>query len=279
MNDLIPNQSESQLTAQGNALVSRQSQEVQAAMVIAKKFPRDENAAFNRIMKACSRKGLAEQASYAYPKGGTKVTGPSIRLAEALIQAWGNCDFGIVELEQNFGESSVMAYAWDLETNTRQTKVFTVKHEIKAKGEIKRLSDPRDIYELVANQGARRMRACILGIIPGDIVDAAEVKCDETLRQGNSTPISDRIKIMLEKFLSDFSVNKELIEKRMGMSTDAFTENEVLALGKIYNSLRDKMAKREDFFDIKLKAETVTEKTNAEKEFEKMKATLEGAKK
>ncbi|BBP90994.1 hypothetical protein BsIDN1_46120 [Bacillus safensis] len=43
-----------------------------------------------------------------------------------------------------------MAYAWDLETNTRQTKIFTVKHERKAKGAITKLNDPRDIYELVA---------------------------------------------------------------------------------------------------------------------------------
>lgn len=55
--------------------ISRQAQEVQAAMVIAKKFPRDEVQSFNRIMRACQRKTLAEQAMYEYPRGGTKVTG------------------------------------------------------------------------------------------------------------------------------------------------------------------------------------------------------------
>ena len=109
-------------------VISRQAQEVQAAMVIAKKFPRDEVQSFNRIMKACQRKTLAEQAMYEYPRGGTKVTGPSIRLAEAMAQNWGNLDYGIVELEQKNGESQVMAYAWDLETNTRQTKIFSVPH-------------------------------------------------------------------------------------------------------------------------------------------------------
>ncbi|PWW19485.1 hypothetical protein DFO73_12055 [Cytobacillus oceanisediminis] len=64
-----------------------------------------------------------------------------------------------------------MAYAWDLETNVRQEKVFTVKHSRKAKGSITKLDDPRDIYELVANNGARRLRSYILGIIPGDIVE------------------------------------------------------------------------------------------------------------
>ena len=91
--------------------ISRQAQEVQAAMVIAKKFPRDEVQSFNRIMQACKRKTLAEQAMYEYPRGGTKVTGPSIRLAEAMAQNWGNLDYGIIELQQKSGESQVMAYA------------------------------------------------------------------------------------------------------------------------------------------------------------------------
>ena len=58
------------------------------------------------------------------------VKGPSIRAAETLAKYWGNIDFGIKELSQNLNThtSEVMAYAWDLETNTRQTKTFTVNH-------------------------------------------------------------------------------------------------------------------------------------------------------
>lgn len=156
---------------QTEMMISRQAQEVQAAMVIAKKFPRDEVESFNRILRACQRKRLAEGAMYEYPRSGTKVTGPSIRLAEAMAQNWGNIDFGILELEQKSGESQVMAYAWDLETNTRQTKVFSVPHMRGTKRGNVPLTDPRDVYEMVANQGARRLRACILGVIPGDVVD------------------------------------------------------------------------------------------------------------
>lgn len=111
---------------QTEMMISRQAQEVQGAMVIAKRFPRDEVESFNRIMQSCKRKSLAESAMYEYPRGGTKVSGPSIRLAEAMAQNWGNIDFGITELEQKNGESQVMAYAWDLETNTRQVKIFSV---------------------------------------------------------------------------------------------------------------------------------------------------------
>lgn len=51
-------------------MINRQAQEVQAAMVIAKKFPRDEFEAAERIKRACQRRSLAGQAVYAYPRGG-----------------------------------------------------------------------------------------------------------------------------------------------------------------------------------------------------------------
>ncbi|ANB83312.1 hypothetical protein [Bacillus amyloliquefaciens] len=250
------------------AMVSRQAQEVQAAMVIAKKFPRDVYAAFDRIKKACERRLLAENAVYEYPRGGTKVSGPSIRLAEALAQNWGNIDYGIMELEQKAGESSVMAYAWDLETNTRQTKIFTVKHERKARGSITKLDDPRDIYEMVANQGARRVRACILGVIPGDIVDAAVDMCQKTLISGHKEPLEDRLRSAFSLFKKEFGITKEMIQEYIGSNVDAFTEQDFLKIGRIYTSLRDGMAKKEDYFNVKATGAT---KSKAEEEFKKQK--------
>jgi hypothetical protein len=228
---------------------TRAAQEVQASMVIAKRFPRDEIAAFNRIMKACKRKSLAECALYAYPKGGQTVTGPSIRLAEALAQAWGNTDFGIIELEQRKGESSVMSYAWDLETNTRQTKIFTIPHKRHTRNGAYDLTDPREIYELTANQGARRLRACILGIIPGDVVDAAVAECEKTMAGNNAEPLIDRIRKMVGAF-AEMSVDQAMIEKRVGHKVESLTEAEMVGLKKIFRSLKDNVADRSAFFEV-----------------------------
>lgn len=235
---------------------SRQAQEVQAAMVVAKRYPRNESEAYSRIMQSCKRKGLAECAMYAYPKGGTTVTGPSIRLAEALAQNWGNLDFGIIELEKRDGESTVMAFCWDLETNTRQTKIFQVGHEIEKKGgQRKVLTDPRDIYELVANQGARRLRACILGVIPGDIVDAAVEQCEKTLQGDNKVPLIDRVRKMALVFQEEHQVSVAMLEKRLGHKLEATTEQELVTLRKIYTAIRDGASKREQHFEL---VDTVT---------------------
>ncbi|MCL2357611.1 MAG: hypothetical protein FWC70_10780 [Defluviitaleaceae bacterium] len=235
----------------GNEMVStRQAQEVQAAMIVARKFPRDENAAFARIIKACERKNLAEQAMYEYARGGAKVTGPSIRLMETAAQCWGNIDTGIVELEQKNGESTMMAYAWDLEANTRVTKVFVVKHWRDTKTGGYKLKESRDIYEMTANMGARRLRACIMGIIPGDVVDAAVKQCEKTIVGDSKTPLIDTVRGMILTFESDHQVTQVMLEKFIGCKSDAFTRKDVLRLAKVYKSLADGMASREQYFEI-----------------------------
>lgn len=98
--------------------------EVQAALLVARMNPRDPVRAMDRILNACTRPTLAESSTYAFSRGGTSVTGPTIRLAEALAQGWGNIQYGLRELSQKNGVSTVAAYAWDVETNTRREIQF-----------------------------------------------------------------------------------------------------------------------------------------------------------
>lgn len=235
----------------------REIAEVQSKMLIARANPRDERAAMDRILQACTRPSLAESALYCYNRGGTDVTGPSIRMAEVLAQNWQNFDFGIRELEQRDGESTVEAYAWDIQNNVSQRKVFQVPHirYSRSKGNTK-LSDPRDIYEMVANQGARRVRACILGVIPGDVIEAATKQCEVTLTtKAAVTP--ERLKNLLEKF-AEFNVTKEMIEARIQRHLEAMTPGLLVQLGKIYNSIKDGMSVPVDWFGEKKQADSGT---------------------
>src|SRR5690606_22289652 len=136
----------------------RDTQVILGEIIMARQFQRNVFQAAQRTLGARERPSVTEIAIYSYPRGGARVAGHSIRLAEVLAQNWGNIMYGVKELEQREGESIAMAYAWDLETNVRQERTFTVKHSYKAKGKLKKLEDPRDIYEKVANDGARRVR-------------------------------------------------------------------------------------------------------------------------
>lgn len=254
MDELILSTGNQMQVAAPNAAVAmsttREAQEVQAAVFMAKRFPRDENFAIARITQTCQRRGLAEKAIYSYPKGGQNVTGPSIRLAEAIAQSWGNIQSGVVELEQRPGESVCMSYCWDLETNTRDTKIFTVSHSIQTKKGAKMLTDPREIYEHVANQGARRKRACILAVIPKDVVDSAMEACQRTLASGTKEPLIDRLRKMVNVFQTELSVPLESIERYMGYKLDSFTEMDMVTLRGVYTAIKDGASKREDYFDL-----------------------------
>ena len=233
-------------TALADASRDKKVAEVQSQMGIAKRFPRDPIAAVDRILNACTRPTLAESALYSYSRGGSDVTGPSIRLAEALAQSWGNIDCGVREVEQANGVSTMESYATDLESNYRVSKIFTVPHFRYTKAGTKKLEDPRDIYELTANQGARRLRACILSVIPGDVVEAAVKQCETTLHaSADITP--DAIKKMLAVF-AQFGVTPQQIEARIQRRIDAIQPAQVVSLKKIYASLRDGMSSPGDWF-------------------------------
>lgn len=226
---------------------TREMAETMASVQMAKAFPRDVIAARDRILNACTRPKLALGACYTYARGGTDVTGPSIRLAEMLAQNWGNITFGIRELEQRNGESTCEAFAWDVETNARQVKVFQVPHVRHTKKGDVRLTDPRDVYELIANNGARRLRACILGVIPGDIVEEAVEACDETMRTKFEVT-KERLAAMVERF-AEFGVTAAQLEARVQCHLAAIKPAQLANLGKIYNSLKDGMSKPADWFE------------------------------
>lgn len=221
--------------------------EVQAAMMIARMNPRDPVVAMDRILNACTRQSLAEAGVYTYAKGGTDVSGPSIRLAEAMAQQWGNIKTSVRELDQANGVSTVQTIAWDLETGYQCDKVFQVPHIRYTKKGTTELKDPRDIYELVANQGARRLRACILAVIPGDVTEAAVSQCEVTMKTKADTS-QEAMKKMVDAF-ADFGISKDQIEKRIQRRLEAIQPAQVVSLKKIYASLRDGMSSAVDWFE------------------------------
>lgn len=181
-----------QAPASGGALAAMTSNaavtSVLASIWIAKQFPRDLAEVTLRMKQACAQPKLAQSATYSYPRGNTTVTGPSIRLAEALIGAWGNAEAGWKEVARHWDPkgadgngcnvSECLAYCFDKETNVRREIAFSVPHtrdknetdsKGKKTGKMLRvaLDNERDVYELCANMASRRIRACILQVLPG----------------------------------------------------------------------------------------------------------------
>ena len=239
--------------------------EVQAALVIAASRPRNELRARDRLLQACQRVNLAAGALYQYSRGGTAISGPSIRLAEAAARAWGNMTYGFRELSRRVGESECEAYAWDLETNTKAVRQFAVRHRRDTKKGGYDLTDERDIYELMANQAQRRVRAAILEIIPGDIIEDAVSECEKTQinsvckdKNGNVINIAEAAENLLSAFKA-IGVSREAVEKRLGHRIDAIQPAQIIAFRKIYTSIKDGMSEPKDWFELEAKTETPKE--------------------
>jgi hypothetical protein len=233
-------------------------------VIMARQFPRDKRQSLDRILEDCTRPTLAEAATYEFPRGGSKVSGPSIRLAECIAQNWGNMDYGFMELENGKkNESTVLAYAWDLETNTRQSKMFTVKHVRESQGGSKPLTSERDIYEMIANQAARRVRSCILALIPGDVIDAALKQCDVTLaaqNQGAST--QDLVAKLLGAFQAEYDITPDMVSGYIGKNVEAFTDKDLTHLRRIYTSLKEGIV-GSDYFTGKMRNSSRATETTA----------------
>jgi hypothetical protein len=246
--------------------------EIQAALTVAAARPRDEVGAVERITNACQRIGLAEKSEYVYDRGGTEITGPTIDLLTVIANCWGNIQFGFREMSQRNGESEVEAFAWDLETNAKRSVTFTVPHKRVTKRGTTILTDPRDIYELVANQAQRRVRACLEAVVPPDVVEDAVNQCRATLKTtAQVTPES--IAGLVDAF-GKLGVQKAQIEERLGRKLEAMQPAQLVSMRRIYKSITDGMSKPDEWFHGKQEADKETGSATASVK-DKLKAKAE----
>lgn len=230
---------------------SKELSEIKGKMYLARQFPRDPNYSLQEALQECQRKELAEQAMYEFTRGDSKVRGPSIRLVEVLARHWSNITCGVDEIDSKDGETTIKAYAWDLETNVSDSKTFSVKHVRTTKKGSYKLTDERDIYETVANKGARRKRACLLAVLPGWYVDAAVDACEKTLTQSltDGQTLEEVIQKLVAAF-SEFGISPAQIEDKMSKEIGNLSKNDVVKLRHLYSAIKDGFVKPADAFGL-----------------------------
>lgn len=99
------------------------SAEIDLQIATAKRFPRSmEGFRKSAMAMATLNESVAQQCLYALPRDGKTIEGPSARLAEILVAAWGNCRAAarIVAEEREF--IVAQGVFLDLETNAATTK-------------------------------------------------------------------------------------------------------------------------------------------------------------
>ena len=228
---------------------SRAVAEVQAAVVVAQNRPRVVAEAMREMREVCAIDRLAEKAFFRFSRGDGNVSGESVHLARELARCWGNVVYGLVELSrsESAGQSEMMAFAWDMQTNARAQTSFIVPHIRDTKKGPKPLTDTRDVYENNANMGARRLREMIFAVLPVWYREEAADICRKTLENGGGKPLVQRIADCAQAFAT-IGVTRAQLEAKQGRKMDDFTAEDVAALGVVFRSIKANETTKDDEF-------------------------------
>jgi len=250
--------------------------DIQSAIVIARKFPRDEVAAEKKMLKAATRPVFADDAIYSYPRGwkyidGRRirnyVEGPSIVLAREAARSWTNIRFGLEVIVDDEEDRTIRAYAYDMETNVKVTMEDSFKKLVQRKiyedgkdtGQTRwEVADERELRELTNRRGAIAVRNCILQLIPTDIVDNVRNACEVTLRQQAAEHKDETISKVIKAF-SAINVSVKMIEKKLGHKLEESTPEELTDLRKIYSSIKDGNSSWSEYTEVKKSEESKDE--------------------
>lgn len=246
---------------QGTAVEqARAATEVLALVHTAHQYPRDRRAATARMLDACSQPELAKKAFYAYPRGEETISGLTIDAAAELAQAWGNIDYGLTEMRRDdvFGQSEMLAYCWDMETNVRHASTFIVEHVRETRRGSYKVTSARDIYEINANMGNRRMRAAILKVLPRWYKQQAEAALKQTLAnmvKADGKSLEQRIEDAVAWFAKEFAVTRDQLEHKRRRPSARWTDEDLIQLRILGDSLKRRDLALEEAFP----AATVTD--------------------
>jgi hypothetical protein len=226
-----------------SAAVEAARQEIFGSIVMAKKHPRNEDAAFQALMKSCSRPTFAGDVTYSFPRGGSTVTGPTIYLAREFARLWGNIRHGCDVIAEDDTERTIRAWAWDLQTNVKVSADVTFKKLIQRKdkrsGETRWIEpDERDLRELTNKHAAIAKRNCLLELLPSDMVEDAIAKARETLLN-KATKDPDELRKNVITGFGSLNVGVEHLEAYLGHKIGECSPAELVELRGHYKSIKD----------------------------------------
>lgn len=204
----------------------------------AKAYPRNIRRSLDNVLAIVTMdQGIAKECNYSVPRGGKKISGPSVHLAKMLAQCWGNLriDAKVVDIDQARVTSE--AVCWDLESN------LAIKVQIKRSitGKTGRFSE--DMITVTGNAAnSIALRNAVLSVIPKGIVDKAYNAAKQTI----TGDISDKNKLIAKRVevfsgLRDaFNVTDKEILFAIGKASIDFVDgDDIVTLYGVGQAIRD----------------------------------------
>lgn len=183
----------------------------------AKMYPRNiSRIRTNSIALVTMDKETAQSCSYALPRGGKPITGPSVHLARILAQQYGNmrAEARVVEITDK--QIVSRATAWDLESN--YAVAFEVRRSIV--GRNGRFND--DMITVTGNAAnAIAYRNAVFAVIPKGLIEAASNAAQELITGdlSDETKLVARRKKALDYFKDEYAITEDEVLKMLGKQT------------------------------------------------------------
>ena len=187
----------------------------------------------------------ARRCEYAKPVGGGTVRGPSIRLAELVMSAWGNIEVSIQPPIVGDKSVTVIAAAWDLQTNVRREAMASTSIIGKSGQRF-----PGHLIETTcAATASKAVRNAILGVVPRAFVENLLVHA-RAVAESKEPPLAERRAKMIDFFAVSLKVKPEQVFAFCGVAgAEDLTPDHLADLRAVATAIKDGEAKPEEFFE------------------------------
>lgn len=238
------------------ALVAAAEAEIKAMCAMAVKFPRDLDKVREKILRECKRPSFASTAMYAKPIGGTKVTGLSVRFAEAAIGAMQHIHVTTRTLAETNEWRKIEARVWDAQNMTSYADESTIEKTIERKsipkgqqylktrvnrqGELLYIiqATEDDLLNKVNAAKSKSIRNSGLRLIPGWLLDECKNVIATTMHHADAAD-PDAAKRRLFDAFAELGVTVDQLKKYLRHEAEKLEPAELDDLRKVYTAIRD----------------------------------------
>lgn len=191
---------------------------VDSQVATAKRYPRDIRRSIdNSVVMATMNQETAQSCSYALPRGGRPITGPSVHLAKIIVSNWGNMRTEAKVVQITDKQVISRGTCWDLETNV--ASAFEVRRSIIGKNGQRFSDDMITVTGNAANSIA--YRNAVFAVIPKAITDRIYYAAQKFIT-GDLSDSDKLLKVrtgILSNFKNNYGITEEEVVKMCGKQT------------------------------------------------------------
>lgn len=239
------------------AMTAKATADINARWMIAQHRPRNIELVRQNLLNECDRPGFASKAIYEVPRGGGRVSGMTIRFAEAAMAEMGNMGCEAMTLYDDDDQRVVRVTVTNYESSVTWSRDITIP---KTK-EVKQLKDgQRPISERINSAGivtykveatdddvatkeaamiSKAARTNILRAIPGWLVAQCRQRCEATQKKKAAEDPDAYRRKAVDAFAS-LGLKVTWLTEYLGKPLDQALPEELAELERLYRAIKEK---------------------------------------